>query len=308
MSHASFSSEWLALREPVDHRSRAPELLEPLRAWCRAAGVERIVDLGSGTGSNVRYLAPRLFPEHFPQGGAGVEWLLVDHDAALLERALAGGIGTARGGASAGDDALAGLSAPTGDAAPDGGRHTLRAVVGDLGTDGLREVAGADLVTAAALLDLVSEGWIDEMVEACRASGAAALFALSYDGRVRWDPVRPMDALVLGAVNAHQRLDKGLGPALGPDAALRAEQRFRAAGWRTRRAASPWQLGPDDHPLVRLLLRGWAEAAIELRPSIAASVREWETDRTALLDGGGAFSVTVGHHDLLALPPAEGAL
>ena len=278
MSHASFSSEWLALREPVDHRARAPELLEPLRAWCRAAGVERIVDLGSGTGSNVRYLAPQLFPEPFPQGSSGVRWLLVDHDAELLERALAGG-----------------------------GRHTLRAIVGDLGTDGLREIAGADFVTAAALLDLVSEGWLDEMVEACRASGAAALFALSYNGQVRWDPVHPMDARVLEAVNAHQRLDKGLGPALGPQAALRAEQLFRAAGWRTRRAPSPWELGPDDHALVRLLLRGWIEAALELRPSIAGSVREWETDRTALLDGGGEFSVTVGHHDLLALPPGAEA-
>ena len=295
MSHASFSSEWLALREPVDHRARAPELLEPLRAWCRAAGVERIVDLGSGTGSNVRYLAPQLFPEPFPQGSSGVRWLLVDHDAALVEHALARGVEPARGGT------------PAGHAAVVGGRHTLRAIVGDLGTDGLREIAGADLVTAAALLDLVSEGWLDEMVEACRASGAAALFALSYDGRVRWDPMHPMDARVLEAVNAHQRLDKGLGPALGPYAAPRAEQLFREAGWRTRRAPSPWQLGPDDRPLVRLLLQGWAEAAIELRPSIAASVREWETDRTALLDGGGEFSVTVGHHDLLALPPGAEA-
>ena len=302
MSHASFSSEWLALREPVDHRSRAPELLEPLRAWCRAAGVERIVDLGSGTGSNVRYLAPQLFPPAEGDGGSsptplispndgGVRWLLVDHDAALVEHALARGVEPARGGT------------PAGHAAVVGGRHTLRAIVGDLGTDGLREIAGADFVTAAALLDLVSEGWLDEMVEACRASGAAALFALSYNGRVRWDPVHPMDARVLEAVNAHQRLDKGLGPALGPQAALRAEQLFRAAGWRTRRAPSPWELGPDDHALVRLLLRGWIEAALELRPSIAGSVREWETDRTALLDGGGEFSVTVGHHDLLALPP-----
>src|SRR5690606_11465516 len=29
----SFDAGWLGLREPVDHRSRASELLAPLRAW-----------------------------------------------------------------------------------------------------------------------------------------------------------------------------------------------------------------------------------------------------------------------------------
>ena len=77
-----FTADWLALREAVDHRSRPEGLLVPLRAWWRARGASHVVDLGSGTGSNLRYLAPRLDP--------GQRWRLVDHDRELLRRAGAG--------------------------------------------------------------------------------------------------------------------------------------------------------------------------------------------------------------------------
>ena len=56
----TFTADWLALREPVDHRSRADDLLNVLGTWWETAGGSRIADLGSGTGSNLRYLAPRL--------------------------------------------------------------------------------------------------------------------------------------------------------------------------------------------------------------------------------------------------------
>ena len=60
MSEESFSPEWLALREPVDHRSRAAGLIPLLNSWWESHEGSHIVDLGSGTGSNLRYLAPLL--------------------------------------------------------------------------------------------------------------------------------------------------------------------------------------------------------------------------------------------------------
>ncbi|HKH34927.1 MAG TPA: hypothetical protein VKA80_12340, partial [Beijerinckiaceae bacterium] len=59
---SGFSADWLALREPADHRARNRELLAQLRA--RFAGQEAVtvVDLGSGTGSNLRACAPQLAP------------------------------------------------------------------------------------------------------------------------------------------------------------------------------------------------------------------------------------------------------
>jgi len=292
-AHATFPPTWLALREPADHRSRAPELLEPLRTWMGMQAERRghVVDLGSGTGSNLRFLAPRLAMA----GGEAdpLPWVLVDHDAALLAEA-------ASLAAAASVSAVSRASA-----SPDPVRSLppVETVVGDLATEGIEAVAGARLVTASALLDLVSEAWVERLVEACRSHGAAALFALSYDGRVTWTPAHPLDAEVRSAVNTHQHQDKGLGGALGPDATEHTARRFREAGFRVRRAASPWVLGPGDAPLIQPLVEGWVAAAVEARPDREAAFRAWGRDRLALLEGGGTFTLEVGHEDLLALPP-----
>ncbi len=279
---ATFDPAWLALREPVDHRSRAAAALSLLAPAWRAGGWSRIVDLGSGTGSNLRYLAPRL---------PGVRsWTLVDRDAGLLERAA--------GPAEA----------------------SVTRVVGDLATEGLdavRESEG-DLVTGSALLDLVSKDWLRELAAACREAGSAALFALNYDGGLQWqaaaDDPRPVDdpddTTVRRSFNAHQRRDKGLGPALGPMAGLNAEMIFRAAGYRrVWLLPSPWRLGPGDAELARALVGGWEAAAVEqLReaadgdaPAVVQRVRAWAQRRRATI-GSGRFGLMVGHVDLLALP------
>jgi SAM-dependent methyltransferase len=267
-SRLSFDPAWLALREPVDHRSRATELLEPLRAWWTNRSATDVLDLGCGTGSNLRYLAPRL-------PGAS-SWTSIDHDAALLAR----------------------VRAPA-------GPFTVRAVRRSLSTARFDEAASAHLVTASALLDLVSERWLAALLDACAAAGSAALFALSYDGRVEWSggppDVEGGDALVTAAVNAHQRRDKGFGPALGPSAGQVAERLFRARGYTTWVRTSDWVLGPADAPLVDALVDGWAVAAIEERPADAQRVRGWAARRRCSEQE--RFTLRVGHEDVLALPP-----
>jgi SAM-dependent methyltransferase len=261
-----FDPSWLALREPVDHRSRAAALLGPLREWWRSRRVSSVLDLGSGTGSNLRYLAPQL---PGPQ-----RWTLVDHDRELLVRARAPG--------------------------PD---VSVRAVVGDLAVVGLAEAQRADLVTASALLDLVSTEWLEELAAACAGSRCGALFALTYDGSVTW-PGRsdPVADSVRDAVNEHQLRDKGTGPAMGPEAGRAAETLFRAKGYRTWLVPSPWVLGPGDAALARALLDGWVAAACEIEPRRADELTQWG-DRCHLAAAEAGFELMVGHVDLLALPP-----
>ena len=281
----TFDPAWLALREPADHRSRATAAMTLLeRAW-REHRWSRVLDLGAGTGSNLRYVAPRLPGDQ--------HWTLVDHDADLLARAVA-------------PDAASGVSCVAGDLA-------------DVGLRLIRETR-AELVTGSALLDLVSKAWLADLVSACRDARCAAHFALTYDGTMQWHAAPgerrpdddPDDGLVRRAVNAHQRRDKGLGPALGPMAGLTAETHFRAAGYRVWLLPSPWRLGPDDAPLARALVDGWETAAVEEVRAAAAGAggatgagvdraRGWGVRRRATI-AGGCFGLTVGHLDLLALP------
>lgn len=288
----SFDAGWLDLREPIDHASRAADLLPPLVEWWTVRGASTVLDLGCGTGSNLRYLARRL-------PGAR-EWTLLDRDAELLAA-----IGPRMDASTAdGREQAPALASRTGD-------KVLRIVQGDLANRGLEEVAGSHLVTASALLDLVSESWLSALADRCTRAGAAVLFALSYDGVIEWaGPPHPLDAGVRAAVNAHQRTDKGLGPALGPRAAGVAERLFRERGYGTRLVPSPWVLGQDHADLARALVEGWCGAACEevlhpadgAMPSGADEVRAW-ADRRLSAVGTAGFGLTVGHQDLLALPP-----
>lgn len=266
MSDSTFDAPWLALREPVDRRSRARALTSQVADQGLRRGWTRALDLGTGTGSNVRYLDSRL---------PWIEsWTVVDHDPALLAR----------------------LTEPA------SGRR-LHRIAGDVGVEGLAAIAEADLVTASALLDLVSRRWMQELVEACRARGAGALFALTYDGRIEGHPGEPEDAEVRAAVNHHQERDKGLGAALGPKAAPVAEELFRAAGFSTRTVSSPWVLeGPADAALALELTGGWVAAASAVWPGDPERLHDWH-QRWRRRIASGRFRLEVGHRDLLALPP-----
>ena len=81
------------------------------------------------------------------------------------------------------------------------------------------------------LLDLVSDTWLDRLAVEIAARSIPVYAALSYDGRIGFSPPDPLDAAITAAVNAHQRTDKGFGPALGPAAAAFAIARFEALGY-----------------------------------------------------------------------------
>ena len=278
MREETFSTDWLALREPADHRSRPADLLPPLLEWWQSRQSRgsrpsrRVLDLGSGTGSNLRYLAPLLPGEQ--------EWTLLDRDADLLERATGAAV------------AVAGVA-------------RVERVTGELDREGLELVPGTDLVTASALLDLVTHEWLERLAATCRAAGNAVLLALTWDGTITWSDADPDDALVAEAVRGHQLRDKRMGPALGPAAGSAAERAFRTAGYDTWRGASPWRLGPDDASLARALIDGWEGAAAEQRPEHAPRIRDWAARRRGTL--ATPFELEVGHVDLLALPPRPGA-
>jgi hypothetical protein len=256
-----FSAEWLALREPVDTRSRSARVTHAVADALPRARPIAILDLGSGTGSNSRYLMQYL---QSPQ-----QWLLVDKDAALLERAR-------RGPATA-----------------------MATRVTDLSSiDGQKDLfLGRDLVTASALLDLVSETWLTAVVAACREHRTAVLFALSYDGRMVCSPAEPEDDVVRHLVNRHQRTDKGFGPALGPDAAERASRQLKGVGYQVVRDHSDWVLGPEVRELQRQLIQGWGEAAMEMAPQQSDTIADWRARRLGHLLTGRSHLV-VGHEDV----------
>ena len=279
-----FAAEWLAVREAADWQARSPEVLAAAGRWAdrlaTRGGTLRVLDLGAGTGGNLRCLSP-----HLPGRQA---WTLVDDDPRLL--------------------ALARLPPPRGCIVPMRNRDGLevRHVVRDLASAGSLAdiVAGVHLITASALFDLVSEAWCRRLIHEVASPYAALLAALTYDGRIALHPEDAFDPDMRALFNRHQRRDKGFGPALGPTAATMLARLAAATGARVVVGRSDWRLGRGEEALLQALLGGWATAAREMQPEQAAAIEAWASRR---LDqsSAGSLRVFVGHLDVLAIWPGK---
>ncbi len=228
---------------------------------CVAAG-KTVLDLGSGTGSTARAFAMHGFDD--------LRWRFLDNDPVLLDVARA--------------------------------QHPDAEVcVGDLGDVDALPLDGVGLVTASALLDLMPLAWVEALAARLRKVGTPLYAALSYDGEMSWSPTLPEDAAVTASFNAHQRGDKGIGDALGPDSGKQAARLFEDQGFDVSLGQSPWNLGSEEAELHAALLDGIGAAAAEAGHGAA---HEWTAARRAMVPQSQA---RIGHTDLLAVPPAPGS-
>jgi len=282
-----FAPDWLELRERADAAARAPELLRPLREWLSAQpaaagpdGSSRglvIRDLGCGTGSMGRWLAVRLpGPQH---------WILHDHDPLLL--------------------AHAGARMPV--TAADGTPVEATTARGDLADLSAADLTGTSLVTASALLDLLTREEVEDLAEAVVGAGCPALLALSVAGRVELSPSDPLDAEIAEAFNDHQRRTDQGRALLGPEAIAAAVAAFERRGATVLVRPSPWRLGCVESALIAEWLRGWVGAAHAQRPELAPEAVAYLRRRLEEC-AAGELNVEVHHTDLLALPrPGSGS-
>ncbi|WP_373002254.1 glycosyltransferase family 4 protein [Marinobacter sp.] len=278
--HSEFDSDWLAAREAADHLARSGELTSTLNDWLirrydgrpsNALSPLQIVDIGSGCGSNAVYLVPAL---QVPQA-----WLALDQDAVLLREA---------------SKRVDSLDVPF-------ETTSVQLTPENMDQQLPQELS---LITASALIDLVSGPWLKALSRAAARRTSAVLIVLSYAGHFELYPEHPDDSLLRELVNQHQHGDKGTGAALGPEATFVLRDLLSQAGYRVDIAESPWRLQGDDKRLARMLMQGWVAAAIEQSPEVRDRLTKWLETRERQLSGGD-LTVIVRHLDLLALPPGE---
>lgn len=277
-----FSAQWLALREPADHRARdrtlqnkvCEQLANVARTEQRAV---RLIDLGCGSGSNLRALATSL-PEQ-------QHWTLVDYDPLLLAAARAALIAWA-------DEVINDSTSLT----LRKNNKTLEIEFSqvDLARDIERVLAWpADVITAAAFFDLVAESWL---VRFCQALRTTLYTVLTYDGSEQWLPPHSADSAMLKAFHAHQKTDKGFGVAAGPDATSVMQRELTARGFQVTLASSPWKIDQTEAAFIHALATGSAAAVRETGLLNELEVNQWLTARMS------ARRCMVGHWDILATP------
>ena len=262
-----FDASWLALREPYDHAARADDAISFIATVL--SDTIRVLDLGTGSGSNFRYLFPKLRAEQ--------RWRLADKDQRLLSIAQQNGSDHPN---------VIDFASEQIDLADDLGSLILEKV---------------DLVTASAFVDLVSDAWLRSFVSRVAAERIPALlFTLSVDGQVQWTPPDPFDEAAGGLFGQHMVNDKGFGKALGYQGWKRLTALLRDAGYEVRTYDSPWHLGPSCTEIQRALLAGYASAALETDPTKENEILAWQARRTRQIDQGKS-GLVVGHRDVCAV-------
>jgi len=262
------SPDWLVLREPADAAARSGELAERLGRHVGARSALVIHDLGGGSGAMARWLAPRLAgPQH---------WVVHDRDADLLDLARA-------------------------EPPPGGAPITVEATHGDITDLAPPDLAGADVIVASALLDLLTADELEAMLDTCVAVGCPMLLALTVVGRVALKPADPLDADIAAAFDAHQRRTTHAGRLLGPDAVGAAVGQLRARGAEVVVRPSPWRLDAAHADLAAEWLCGWVAAACEQEPALASDAGSYLQLRLARA-AAGKLRVIVDHADMLVTP------
>ncbi len=279
---STFSREWLGLREPADAAARNASVANTMAARFAQRDSLSVVDLGCGTGANLRATAPLLPHQQ--------SWRLIDSDPSLLEFARVS------------------LESWADEAKTQGTQLQIRKGNATITVDfecidltshlekALSPASGnvPGLVTASAFFDLVSERFIQKLAGQCAQIKAAFYTVLTYNGVQRWNPHRPADNQIASAVHQHQLRDKGFGPAAGPMAASHLSDQFRLNGYLVTEGDSPWVLGRNDRMLIEELMHGQATAAAETGLVDAKTLESW-----VKVQRSGA---QIGHTDTFAVP------
>lgn len=270
-----FSSQWLSLREPYDHAARNQKLQEQFLRHIHAQdGLLTLMDMGSGTGSNLRALAPLIKRDQ--------HWILCDIDAALLVAARAALLDFFSY-SSVHDDVLYGMC----------GAAQVKVTFQqcDLAQDIETILAQpCDMVTAAAFFDLASEAWMARFSKALRSDFYTVL---TYDGREIWHPSHAADEAMLRAFHLHQASDKGMGPAAGPRAHA-CLKTFLAHTHDIYEGQSDWVLDTSARPLITALAEGSADAVRATSQLDENDIAAWCTAHQQV------ESCIIGHYDLWA--------
>ena len=268
---SGFSIEWLNLREASDHKARDRHLLKTAANWLNdlKSKDKVIVDLGSGTGSTIRGL------QRYTTLAPSIQWRLVDNDPELLAEAVH--------------------------------RHSkeysIESFLVDLSATQKLPLESASLITASALLDLVSSNFIRDLCQLIKEKNEGRPLgfysALNYDGCIKWTPFHPLDAAILMNFNTDQSRDKGFGPALGPDATDFLKTQFDSTKFQCLTAKSPWSLGSADYLLTESLINGISDVAIQTDGLTNSDIQDWKTFRIKNVRTGTCY---LGHTDILVLP------
>ncbi|MEO1615779.1 MAG: class I SAM-dependent methyltransferase [Planctomycetota bacterium] len=208
--------QWLSIRERLDREFRSESLA---RRFMQLAETTRlIVDLGCGTGANLRYLSDHC--------KSSVPWRCVDCDEAVLA------VAETKHLRSGGEFRKADLATDFKSALPD----------------------APFAVTASAFLDITSKPWIGQLVEALQA--APLLISMTTTGGPIWNPPDDLDQQIEHCLASHRVNDHGFGAAAGTSACQVLADELSMRGRTVEFKPTDWMLDAGERDVIDFFITG----------------------------------------------------
>lgn len=265
---------WLDLRSPFDDAARSDSLhlVDRVAAALRdqledTSAPVTAVDIGAGTGNSARWFAQHL-ATRLP--GTTLRWVLLDADDQ--------GLVLARQKMSDAKTVVADIT-------------QLPGLIGELRTE--PEYAGPLVMTASAVLDVLTQVDVDAIVEALVQHSGCGLFLLSINGDWRIDPTDSDDDYIKQTFADHQQRDERL----GADGARTLIEAARRAGLATQSHVTTWHMAaPEDGQMIERFLRERVAAVIDHQPQQQDLATAWLQRRMGQLSQG--LTIEVDHLDV----------
>ena len=271
----AFSAGWLAMREAFDARSRSRALAQRFADVLPTS--PRVLELGAGTGSLFRWLAPIIRRDQ--------HWVWLDHDAAHLAHGLRA---TARWALRLGYAAR--LEPQRLTLGTRCGEWTVETRVHDLHDAALLPVDVSDAVACSALLDLFSGQWIGELL---RRVGTRPFYAaINVTGCDRIQPRDRNDALVWRGYTTSQP------HRAGPHAPMLVRQFCDQFDLPFESASSDWHIPAHHRAMLHQMLDFISEAARRSMLQQRRQIDVWEQRRRAAVRAQ-RLTLHIAHCDLL---------
>lgn len=282
--------EWLQVRYPYDAKARSKEVEQKTIDYFSGRTHLRILDLGSGTGANTRYYAPR-----FP---SSQEWILLENERRLTEatsRELMSWAFRQKRKFRLTPDRLN----------IENGKGEISIQIKNASffeLESEEDICGYDLVTSNAFFDLISRERFLRFASLLASAAKPLLATLNYTS-MRFDPAQRSDETYIPLYESHMRKPKGFGPPMGPLCGDRMVETLGSFGFTVNSGESLWNILSEDKTMMKYML-GFMDEALCGMLKDSRKLRRfdgWKKDKWRLIETG-RLKLIVGHLDCFARP------
>jgi SAM-dependent methyltransferase len=284
-TETDFSVKWLNTRYPFDVAARNSEVEKAALMALPPDRDLRLLDLGAGTGNSCRYFIPKL-----PQNQ---EWLLVELNPDLIEAAKQQLVEFAK---AEGYKRL-----PSDDGLKFKGKKTIHIRFlqhSFLHLNDVLDLSGFDLVTAGAVIDLLSTDMLEQLVQQFIGHVAPFLATINFVGLL-FDQATDRDRQYAALYMQHMQRERPFGRALGAHCIPFLESWLLIRDIPFLSGASDWMIRPEDTAMHAFQLDFMEEAITEMLacPEAGEKLQEWLAQKRAASKAG-QLSFRVQHFDI----------